>query len=364
MRPDRQKVNATLSPESLDPSTNYWRYLNDVVGTYPNRPKGYLYRAVLVIAGGSANVALDAIYAQINNLSGTSATQLYGNNTYKLTFTPPVTNPSTLPVVGSLPPTVNDSQGNARGFWSIHVYQTDVTQSAAPFITQASALNTAYSTANLAVTAVDASSDTITVEPSSWGPLVASSPVLFGATAARYGLTPGLPYYVRSTPTLNAGRYSFQVSTKWLQDLSAANVPIQGANGNPGPTVDLTNPGGAVNLQWGPIQPVSQLGSQQLTSGKLARNPDGSVTIWIAPTLPAGAPATNWIPTPSAAYYATLYPGVTVPTQIRPLMRIYYPTPGSNTQASILPPPNATGPGLTCALPCATYVFPALEKVN
>uniref|UniRef100_UPI0018C86F9E hypothetical protein n=1 Tax=Streptobacillus moniliformis TaxID=34105 RepID=UPI0018C86F9E len=82
----------------LDPSTNYWRYLNDVVGTYPNRPKGYLYRAVLVIAGGSANVALDAIYAQINNLRGTSATQLYGNNTYKLTFTPPVTNPSTLPV--------------------------------------------------------------------------------------------------------------------------------------------------------------------------------------------------------------------------------------------------------------------------
>ena len=360
----QEKVNETLSPESLDPSTNYWRYLNDVVGTYPNRPKGYLYRAVLVIAGGSANVALDAIYAQINNLRGTSATQLYGNNTYKLTFTPPVTNPSTLPVVGSLPPTVNDSQGDARGFWSIHVYQTDVTQSAAPFITQASVLNTAYSTANLAVTAVDASSNTITVEPSSWGPLVASSPVLFGANAARYGLTPGLPYYVRTTPTLNGGRYSFKVSTKWLQDLSAANVPIQGTTGNPGPTVDLTNPGGAVNLQWGPIQPVSQLGSQQLTSGRLARNPDGSVTIWIAPTLPAGAPATNWIPTPSAAYYATLYPGVTVPTEIRPLMRIYYPAPGSNTQASILPPPNAIGPGLSCALPCATYVFPALERVN
>jgi len=44
------------------------------------------------------------------------------------------------------------------------------------------------------------------------------------------------------------------------------------------------NLGGAVNLQWGPIQPVSQLGSQQLASGKLARNNDGSVTIWIAPS--------------------------------------------------------------------------------
>ena len=78
-----------------------------------------------MLAGGSANLALDAIYAQANNLDGTIATQLDGNNTYKLTFTPPVTNPSTLPVVGSLPPTVNDSQGNPRGFWSIHLYQTD-----------------------------------------------------------------------------------------------------------------------------------------------------------------------------------------------------------------------------------------------
>ena len=101
---------------------------------------------------------------------------------------------------------------------------------------------------------------------------------------------------------------------------------------------------------------MSQLGSQQLTSGKLAKNPDGSVTIWIAPTLPAGAPATNWIPTPSTAYYATLYPGVSVPTLIRPIMRVYYPTPGSNTQASILPPPNGSMG--------ATYVFPLLQKVG
>ena len=72
-----------------------------------------------MLEGGSANVPLDGVYAQINNLDGTSATQLDGNNTYKLTFTPPVTDPTTLPVIGSLPPTVNDSQGNPRGFWSI-----------------------------------------------------------------------------------------------------------------------------------------------------------------------------------------------------------------------------------------------------
>jgi Protein of unknown function (DUF1214) len=317
---------------------------------------------VLVVAGGGANIPLDAVYAQANNLDGTSATQLDGNNAYKLTFTPPVANPATLPVVGTLPPTVNDSQGNPRGFWSITVYEPDATQSGAPFITQASVLNTAYSTANVAVTAVDASTDTLTVQPSAWGPLVKSTPILFGSTAAQYGLTPGAPYYVATTPTqtinptTKSTTYSFKVSAKWLQQLSADNVPIQGNTGTPRPVVNLTNPGGAVNLQWGPIQPVSQLGSQQLTSGKLAKNADGSGTIWIAPTLPAGAPATNWIPTPSTAYYAALYPGVSVPTQIRPIVRIYYPTPGSNTQASILPPPNRSMG--------ATYVFPALQTMS
>ena len=310
----RNKINGLLSAGIARQATNYWNYLNHDVGNYPNTPQGYQYRATIVFAGGSANLARDAVYSQANNLDGTSATQLDGNNTYKLTFKPPVTNPPTLPVTGTLPPTVNDPQGNPRGFWSIHAYQTDTTESAAPFITRASVLNTAYSTANIAVTAIDASTDPLTVKPSTCGPLIASSPVLFGSTAAQYGLTPGVPYYVATTPRrkidpkTKTTTYSFKVSTKWLQQLSPANVPIQGAcvpntktSCGPGPIVQLTNPGGPISLQWGPIQPVSQLGSQQLTSGKLARNPDGSVTIWIAPTLPAGAPATNWLPTPSTA---------------------------------------------------------------
>ena len=356
----RAYINTQITSIGVTQATNYWSYLNSGIGNYPNTPQGYLHRAALTVYGG-ANLPQDAVYAQINNLDGDSATQLDGNNTYKLTFTPPITNPATLPVVGTVPPTVNDRQGNPRGFWSITVYQPDTTQSGAPFISQASVLNTAYSTANIPVTAVDPSTDTITVEPSAWGPLVASTPILFGPTAAQYGLTPGVPYYVATTPTrkidpkTKATTYSFKVSTQWLQTLSAADVPIQ-YSGERGPFVNLTDPGGPVNLQWGPIQPVSQLGSQQLTSGKLAKNPDGSVTIWIAPTLPAGAPATNWIPTPSTAYYATLYPGISVPTLILPIIRIYYPAPGSNTQASILPPPNGSMG--------ATYVFPLLQKVG
>lgn len=120
------------------------------------------------------------VYPVADNLDGTSATQLNGNNTYKLTFLPPVDHPSSLPVVGTLPPTVNDSQGNPLGFWSIHVYHDDATQAAAPFISQATVQNTAYSSANLPVFDVDPSTDTITVQASAWGPLVASSPILFG----------------------------------------------------------------------------------------------------------------------------------------------------------------------------------------
>jgi hypothetical protein len=359
------ELTEKLSTGGAAKRTNYWSYLNAGVGTYANTHQGYLYRGIIVLAGGSANMPEDAVYAQINTLDGKQNTQLDGNNTYRLTFTPPRTDIADLPAIGALPPTVNDSTGNPRGFWSIIVYQTDTTESAAPFITQPSVLNTAYSSANINVTGVDPSTDTVTVQPSAWGPLLASTPVLFGPTAAQYGLTAGLPYYLVKDATQNQdGTYSFSVSTQWRQDVSSGNVPIQGSdpgtNGGPGPIAQLQNPGGAVNLQWGLIQPVSQLGSQQLTSGRLARNADGSVTIWIAPTLPAGAPATNWIPTPSAAYYQSIYNGdpdatQPMPTSIRPLIRIYYPTPG-NTPPSILPPP---GGNLQ-----ATYVFPKLEKVS
>jgi Protein of unknown function (DUF1214) len=200
------------------------------------------------------------------------------------------------------------------------------------------------------------------VQPSDWGPLVASTPIMFGSTAAQYGLTPDVAYYVASTPQKHidaktgSATYTFQISTKWIQPLSPGNVPIQGPSGSPGPIVALSNPGGPVDLEWGPIQPVSQLGSQQLTSGKLVRNGDGSVTIWIGPTLPHGVPETNWLPTPSKAYYSNIYPNVAVPTLIRPMIRMYYPTPGSNTEASILPPPNGSMG--------ATYVFPAIQQAN
>ena len=175
-----------------------------------------------------------------------------GNHTYKLTFTPPPSANPTLPVVGIYPPMVSDSSGNPKGFWSIHVYATDPTQGAAPFIAQTSVLNTSYSTADTPVLSVDAATNFMTVKAPNWGTLVASTPILFGGDATAYGLTPNTVYYVASAPTPNADQttYTFQISTQWLQKLSAEpTVPIQGPGGNPGPVVDLLSPAGARRAQ-------------------------------------------------------------------------------------------------------------------
>lgn len=363
----QRKVAKASAAVGVSASTNYWSYLNDNIGNYPNSPEGYLYRAIVVIAGGSANVPDDAVYAQLNEYvdADTNAAALDGNDTYKLTFTPPVPG-EPVPAVGILPPLVTGQDGNPKGFWSIHVYATDDFQSAAPFISQASVLNTAYSNADLAVTAVDPVADTVTAAGSDWGPLSQGSPVLFGPTAAEYGLEPGTPYYVASVPasTITGGvvtSSTFQVTSRWQQAWAGTEtnpVPIQGPGGTPGDVVPLDDPGGAIDLTWGPVQPVSQLGSQQLTSGRLATNPDGSVTIWIGPELPVGAPMTNWLPTPSTTYYESVYDaaGTSMSTTVRPMIRMYYPTPGSTTEPSILPPPGGANK--------ATYVLPLLQKVD
>ena len=231
----QQILDDFIASAAPDASTNYWGIVNDVVGTYPNNALGYLFRSLGVVEGGVPNIALDAVYPTLVG----NPSSFDGNHTYKLTFTVPSSNP-TLPAVGIYPPMVSDSSGNPKGFWSIHVYATDPTQSAAPFIAQTSVLNTSYSTADTPVLSVDAATDLMTVKAPNWGTLVASTPILFGGNAAAYGLTPGTVYYVASVPTANADKttYTFKISAQWQQELSDGPdgfVPIQGSGGNPGP---------------------------------------------------------------------------------------------------------------------------------
>ncbi|HEX4165678.1 MAG TPA: DUF1254 domain-containing protein [Bryobacteraceae bacterium] len=335
-------------------STNYWGIVNDPVGTYPNNAQGYLFRSLIVVEGGVANIGLDAIYPTLTG----NPSPFDGNHTYKLTFTPPTSSP-TLPAVGIYPPMVRDTSGNPKGFWSIHVYATDPTQGAAPFIAQTSVLNTSYSTADTAVLSVTAATNSMTVNAPNWGTIVLSTPILFGGDAAAYGLTPNKVYYVASAPTLNADNtYTFQISAQWLQTLSSGKVPIQGPGGNPGPIVHLLSPASAGELTYGMVKPVTQLGSSQLAADQLARNADGSLTLWFGPTLPAGAPSSNWIPTPSTAYYSTLYPDSQVSTAFQLTLRMYYPTPG-NDPPSILPCTQACTPALH-----ESYIPPTLELVQ
>ena len=216
----QQILQQFIAGANAGASTNYWGILNDIVGTYPNNALGYLYRSLIVVEGGVANIALDAVYPTVVG----NPMPFDGNHTYKVTFTVPSSNP-TLPVAGIYPPMVSDSSGNPKGFWSIHVYATDPTQSAAPFIAQTSVLNTSYSTADTAVLSVDAATNSMTVSAPTWGTLVESTPILFGGDATAYGLTPNTVYYVASAPTPNADQttYTFQISalplSKTLIDL-------------------------------------------------------------------------------------------------------------------------------------------------
>ncbi len=75
---------AFVNAAAAKSSTNYWGIVNDPVGTYPSNAKGYLFRSVIVVEGGVANLALDAVYPTLTG----NPSPLDGNHTYKLTFTP------------------------------------------------------------------------------------------------------------------------------------------------------------------------------------------------------------------------------------------------------------------------------------
>lgn len=358
---DGQKtMNAVINAGSAGASTNYWTILNSMIGTYPNTLTGYLVRSTIVLNGGSANVPLDAVYPNMTTNNGTSP--LNGNNTYSITFTPPVTG-APLPVTGIYPPQVRDAAGKIRGFWSVTLYQPDASEVAAPFLTQAAVLNNAYSSATTQVVAVNPTADTITVTAPSWGKLIASTPILFsGAGAAGCGLgtkAQNAVYYVAANPVTGTGAggvttYTFPLSTQWKQDISPDNVPIQ-YSGQAGATLDIKC-ASPTNLTWGMLKPVSQLGSSELEDGKLKKNSDGSLTIWISPTLPAGTPATNWIPSPSSAYYSSIYgANTTVSTTLQVILRSYYPTPGDQPP-SILP--------YTAGNLAESYIPPAIVTVS
>ena len=211
------------------------------------------------------------------------------------------------------------------------------------------------------VLAVDPTADTITVTAPEWGKLVASTPILFsGSAATSCGLTADTAYYVAADPVQDAGpgglaTYTFPLSTMWAQERSTDNVPIQ-YSGQAQGLVDLSCSSGT-DINWGMLKPVSQLGSSELEDGKLVKNGDGSLTIYIGPTPPSDPDLLpNWIPTPSTTYYDGIYgPGSNVSTTLQVILRSYYPTPG-NQPPSILP--YAAG-----NLP-ESYIPPAIVPTN
>lgn len=354
------RLNALIAQGSPSEKTFYWTILNDMIGTYPNTPIGYVFRSTIVLNGGSANIPLDAVYP--NATQSVDGTALNGNEGYSITFNPPVQG-APLPVTGIFPPQVKNRDGSVKGFWSVTLYQPDPSEVSAPFLPQSAVLNNAYSKADSVVKAVNSTNDTITVLQPNWGRIIASTPILFsGNGAAGCGLqtrSSNAVYYVATDPVTGVDKktglttYTFKISTTWLQDISEAKVPVQ-YSGQAGPTVDLTCDT-ASKLSYGVIRPVSQLGSAELEDGSLDVNPDGSVTIFLAPTLPEGVSPKNWIPTPSTAYYDSLYGnGSGISTALQVILRSYYPMPGDQPPSLLQDP--ATGEPETY-IPPALYTF-------
>jgi hypothetical protein len=357
-------------------ATNWWTYKNASWGTYENNLQGYSTRAVGVISGGFPSLVADGLYAaQFTEGGGT--TKLNGDNVYTLTFSPSDAN--TLPpagqVIGNQPPLMKKSNNTPVGFWSVTVYQPGNGEAVCPCLSQVSVLNTSYSQALTEVISIDPNTNSITAKVPYGAKLIASSPVLFGAAASEYGLQSDVPYYIVKTPTTNSdGTVTFSVSDKWLQRLSTAEgdpgTPVQ-FSGQAGPTMSLKK--GASKLTYGFVQPVSQLGSSEVAKNMLKKNADGTYTIWFAPTLPAGAFKSNWIPTPSQAYLKALYPGQQVNSTFWPIFRIYAAQPADlpSKPPSILPCTTCSGPetvgGISPRLQTddsllATYRFPMLIK--
>lgn len=360
--------------------TNYWLYVNrdDEFGTYANTKMGYLGRASAIFAGGFPNLPSDGFYStQLREDGG--PTPLQGDNTYSITFLPEDAAGGTLPADGILPPITADADGTLLGFWSLTVYQTDFSEAAAPFISQASVLNTAYSEAETTVYAIDTEASTITVGASPVGPLRPGTAIMFADNAADFGLEPDTAYFIATSPVTNdpgtipgvdVTTYTFPIAAVWQQELSTQGTPIQQVNAQTvqpqGAIIDLPTAQRIDDpLTYGVVQPVSQLGSLQIEShakggAGLEPNEDGSYTIWMAPVLPEGVPATNWIPTPSQEWLEGIYPGVgTLNSEIQPIIRMYYPRSGDQPP-SILPCPAGTT-GCGEGLP-TTYVIP--EIVN
>jgi len=327
----------------LPPPTNWWTYKNSKWGTCQSSIPGYETRAVGVIFGGFPSLVADGLYAaQFTEANSTDS--LTGDNIYTLTFR--ASDGATLPADGTQPPLMLKADGSQVGFWSLTIYQPGNGEAACPCLSQASVLNTHYSQALTDVVSINSKTGSITAKVPDGATLVASSPVLFGDTAAEYGLQPKVAYFIVNAPVVSGDTVTFQVSSTWIQRLSTAagdpGTPVQ-YSGEAGPVAILTD--GVSPLTYGIVQPVSQLGSSEINGGLLRQNadgsgnPDGTYTIWLAPVLPTGAFIENWIPTPSQKALAALYPDAKVlNSKIWPVFRIYAGQAGS-APPSILPCP-------------------------
>ena len=334
--PGTTRSPSKLSTAGAKKKTNFWNYLNARRRDVSQHPPGvHLPRGHRAGRRLGQPAGLTRSTPRPTTSTGNPRPSSMGDNTYKLTFTPPETAHQGRPVDRRLPADrTTTAAGNPRGFWSIHVYQTDSLEAAAPFLTQPSvaehgvldgepgrdrrrrgdghAHGAAAATGRLGAAARQ-HADPLRADRGAVRPHSRTR----RTTSSRTRPRPTTGRRTRSRCRRSGSRTSARTSRSERRRGRGADPGRE--RQRPATLVDLANPGGAVNLQWGPIQPVSQLGSQQLTSNSLVRNPDRSVTFWIGPTLPPGAPASNWFQRrPRRTTRASTDPDARLPTGSSP----------------------------------------------
>jgi len=266
---------------------NGWNITNNNIGVYPNTWESWLVRAGVAVNGGSANIPNDAVYptTQLDSEGNT----LFSTYSYSITL-PSLNSPSAI-----------ENYGPAKGFWSFTIYQPNPGNTYQPFLIENAIQNIAYTPLN-STAELTADGSLLTKKPVNWNVGTAKGTALLtGSTLNVSGLKDNTIYYIEEAKDITSGNNLLLTLSETYNSKYARNgVPI-GGEGSPGEPVSISgSPGSSIEFGW--INPVSQLGSSQL-NGVSSSNPtlavesDGSIRLSLTNLAPT-SDTQNWLPTP------------------------------------------------------------------
>tara|TARA_Y100001968_G_C19439104_1_gene761500 strand:- start:743 stop:3439 length:2697 start_codon:yes stop_codon:yes gene_type:complete len=297
-------------------TNNGWNITNENIGVYPNNWSSWFLRAGAAIEGGAANIPNDAVYptTEIDN-TGNQLTSTYN---YWIET----------PAKEGKPLNESETYAPAQGFWAFTVYQPNPGNAYQPFLIENALQNTAYSPINATAT-LTSEGRLRTAIPSNWNTGTAvGTALLTGSSFDVGGVDANTIYYVKTADEIDDDLL-ITLASDYETSYGSNGIPI-GGEGSPGPEIALSGSAGN-NMSFGWINPVAQLGSNQLngensSSTTLVPDINGSIKL----TLSSMAPKTNlpnWLPTPLVKGSGSSDPKAA--SEFQMMARYYWPTADS-----------------------------------